>query len=48
MKKLTEYLTGMIASIMDQIKISTSSPYKKDSPKAQDSTTAVPDNKKTL
>ena len=33
-KKLTVDLTGMIASMMDQIKISKSSPDKKDSPKA--------------
>ena len=33
-KKLTADLTGIIASMMDQIKISKSSPDKKDSPKA--------------
>ena len=33
---------------MDQIKISKSSPDNKDSPKAQDNTTVVPDNNKSL
>ena len=47
MKKLTSDLTGMIASMMDQIKMSKSSPDKKDSPKAQDTTTVVPANKKS-
>ena len=46
-KKLTADLTGIIASMMDQIRISTSSPDKKDSQKAQDSTTVVPANKKS-
>ena len=32
--------------MIDQIKISKSSPYNKDSPKAQDITTMVPDNKR--
>ena len=36
----------MITSMMDQIKIQESSPDKKDPPKAQDTTTMVPDNKK--
>ena len=43
-KNLTEKLTSTISSIMDQIKISKSSPEKKDSPKAQDPTTMVPAN----
>ena len=47
-KKLVEYLTAMIASIMYQIKISKSSLDKKDSPKAQDTTTLVPANNKDL
>ena len=46
-KKLTADLTGMIASMMDQINMSKYSPYKKDSPKAQDTTTMVLDNKKS-
>ena len=46
-KKLTADLTGIIASMMDQIKISKSSPDKKDSPKSQDTTTVVPANKKS-
>ena len=46
MKNITEYLTEMIASIMDKIKISKSSPEKKDSPKSYDPTTVVPYNKK--
>ena len=45
-KKLTEDLTGMITSMMDQIKILKSSTYKKDSPKDQNTTTVVPANKK--
>ena len=45
MKNLTEDLTAIIASIMDQMKISKLSPYKKDSPKYHDPTTLVPDNK---
>ena len=45
-KKLTEKLTSMIASIIDHIKISKSSPEKKDSPKAQYPNTVVPANKK--
>ena len=47
MKNLTEYLTWMIASMMDEIKILLSSPDKKYSPKAQDTTTVVPANKKS-
>ena len=47
MKKLIEDLTEIITSIMDQIKISSSSPDKKDLPKAQDSTTVVPDNNRS-
>ena len=46
-KNLTADLTGIIASMMNQIKISKSSPDKKDSPKAQDTTTVVPANKKS-
>ena len=41
-KKLTEYLTEMIASMMDQIKISEYSPDNKDYPKDQYPTTVVP------
>ena len=40
-KKITEYLTAMITSMMDYIKISKSSPDKKDSSKDQDPTTVV-------
>ena len=47
-KNLTEDLIAMIASMMGQIKISKSSLDKKDSPKQQDTTTLVPDNKKAL
>ena len=36
----------MITPMMDQIKISKSSPDKEDTPKTQDTTTVVPDNKK--
>ena len=36
----------MIASMMDHIKISKSSPDKKDLPKAQDPTTLLPYNKR--
>ena len=46
MKKLTEDLTAIITSIMDQINISKFSPDKKGSLKAQDTTTVVPDNRK--
>ena len=46
MKKQTEYLTSMIASIMDQIKISKYLPASKYSPKSQYPTIVVPDNKK--
>ena len=46
MKNLAQDLIGMISSMMDQIKISKSSPDKKDSPKAQDLTTVSPSNKK--
>ena len=48
MKNLTEDLTEMTASMMDHIKISKSSPDKKDSTKAQYPTTVVPANKKDL
>ena len=41
MKNLTEDLSAMIASMMDQIQISKSSTDKKDSPKAWDPTTVV-------
>ena len=46
MKNITEYLTGMIASMMDHIKSSKPSSEKKDQPKAQYPTTMLPDNKK--
>ena len=46
MKNLKEDSTEMITSIMDQIKIPRSSPDKKDSPKAHDSTTMVSANKR--
>ena len=46
MKNITEELTAMIASMMDQIKIQKLSLNKKDSPKNQDPTTLVPANKK--
>ena len=46
MKKVTEDLTEMITSMMDQINISKSSPDKKDSQKPQNPTAVVPDNKK--
>ena len=46
MKNITEDLTAMITSMMYHIKISKSSPDQKDSPKAQDPTTLVPDNKR--
>ena len=45
-KNLTEDLTEMIASMMDQIKISKHSPDKNDSPKAHNPTTVVPANNK--
>ena len=45
-KNPTEDRTAMIASIMDQIKISKSSTDKKDHPRVQYTTTVVPDNKK--
>ena len=41
MKNITSPLTEMITSMMDQIKISKSSPYKRDSPKYQYHTTVV-------
>ena len=43
-KNTTEDLTSMITSMVDQIKISKSSPEKRDSSKAQDTTTMVLDN----
>ena len=46
MKKLTEDLTPMIASMMDQMKIPKSSSENKDSPKDQNTTTVVLANKK--
>ena len=46
MNNITEDLTKMITSMMDWIKISRSSPEKKDSPKAQYYTTVVPSKKK--
>ena len=45
-KKLTEYPTAMITSMMDQIKMLKSSPDKKDSPNNQDPTTVVSANNK--
>ena len=45
-KKLTEDLTAMITSMMDQINISKLSPDQKDSPKTQDTTTVVPANRR--
>ena len=47
-KKPTKYLTAMIISMVYQINISKSSPDNKDSPKAQDNTTFLPDNKRVL
>ena len=47
MNNLIEDLTEMISSMMDQIKMSKSSPDKKDSPKAQDTTTVVSASKKS-
>ena len=47
MKNTTEYLTSMITSVMDQIKISKYSPDQKDSPKNQDPTTVSPANKRS-
>ena len=46
MKNITEDLTAMITSMMYHIKISKSSPDRKDSTKAQDPTTVVPDDKR--
>ena len=46
MMNLIEELTEIITSMMDQIKISESSPDKKDTTKAHDTTTLVPTNKK--
>ena len=45
-KNLIEDLTAMIASMMGQIKFSEYSPNKKDSPKGQDTTILVLDNKR--
>ena len=47
MKKLIENLTEMITSMMDQIKISKSSPDQKYSPKYQNPTTVVLSNKRS-
>ena len=47
MKNLTADLKEMITLMMDQIKISKSSPDKKTPPKAQDSTTLVPSKNKS-
>ena len=44
--KLTAELTAVIGSIMDQIKVSISSPENMNSPKEQDTITEVPDNRK--
>ena len=46
MKNLTEDLTAIIASMMDQIKFYKSSTDKKYSTKSQDTNTLVPSNKK--
>ena len=46
MTNLTEDLTGMIESMMGQIKFSKSSPDNKDSPKTQYPNNVVPSNKK--
>ena len=46
MNNLTEDLIAMLVSIMDQIKISNSSLYKKDPTKSQDPNTVVLANKK--
>ena len=43
-KNTTEDLTSMITSMVDQIKISKSSPEKRDSSKYQDTTTMLLDN----
>ena len=47
-KNITEYLTEMIISMMDKIKILKTSPDKKDPPKDQYYTTLVPANKRDL
>ena len=47
MKKITEDITSMITSMMDQIKISKSSPNQKYSPKYQNPTTVVLSNKRS-
>ena len=44
MKNLTEDLTAIITSMMEQIKISESSPDKKDPPRSQGPTTVFPAN----
>ena len=44
---ITEYLTEIITSTMDQIKMLKYSPEKKYSSKAQDPTTVITDNKKS-
>ena len=46
MKNLTEYLTEIIVSMMDQIKFSKSSPEKQYEPNDQDSTTVVLNNQR--
>ena len=46
MNNLTEDLTAMITSTMNQIKISKSSPDRKDSSKEQNPTNVVPTNKR--
>ena len=46
MKNLKQDLTGMISSMMDQIEISKYSPDKNYSPKAQNPTNVIPENKK--
>ena len=45
-KELKAMITSTIISIMDHINISKYSPYQKDSPKAQDTTTVVPANRR--
>ena len=42
-KKLKENFTSIIISMMDQIEISKSSPYQKDSPMSEYPTIVVPD-----
>ena len=46
MKKLTEYLTEMIPSIIHRVNVLKTSPERKDSPNDQDPTIVVPANKR--